>query len=67
MITDEERTKLLQEITAFTGSNISEGIVDGYSTTSPVDLIDEFNPIDSKVCLTGKFLCGSVDNVKVTL
>jgi iron-sulfur cluster repair protein YtfE (RIC family) len=33
--------------------------VDGYSTTSPVDLIDEFNPTDSKVCLTGKFLCGS--------
>ncbi|WP_407202890.1 BRCT domain-containing protein [Enterobacter hormaechei] len=59
VITDEERTKLLQEITAFTDSNISEGIVDGYSTTSPVDLIDEFNPTDSKVCLTGKFLCGS--------
>lgn len=59
VITEEERTTLLQEITAFTGSNISEGIVDGYSTTSPIDLIDAFTPTNSKVCLTGKFLCGS--------
>lgn len=61
VITEDERTLLLQEITALTGSNISEGIVDGYSTTSPVDIIDidEFYPEDSKVCLTGKFLCGS--------
>ncbi|MGL5005774.1 BRCT domain-containing protein [Plesiomonas sp.] len=59
VITDEERFLLLQEITAFTGSNISEGVVDGYSTTSPVDFIDEFNAENSKVCLTGKFLYGS--------
>jgi len=59
VITEDERASLLEEITAFTGSNISEGIVDGYSTTSPVDLIDQFYPEDSKVCLTGKFLCGS--------
>ncbi|MGL5345429.1 MAG: BRCT domain-containing protein [Plesiomonas sp.] len=59
VITDEERSLLLQEITAFTGSNISEGVVDGYSTTSPVDFIDEFNAENSKVCLTGKFLYGS--------
>ncbi|EHW9405412.1 BRCT domain-containing protein [Salmonella enterica] len=59
VITEDERITLLQEITALTGSNISEGIVDGYSTTSPVDLIDTFTPKNSKVCLTGKFLCGS--------
>lgn len=59
IITDEERTVLLNEITAFTGSNISEGIVDGYSTTSPVDFIDKFLAKNKKVCLTGKFLCGS--------
>ncbi|MGY0146166.1 BRCT domain-containing protein [Edwardsiella tarda] len=58
VITDEERTTLLQEITALTGSNISEGVVDGYSTTSPIDTIDTFTPENSKVCLTGKFLCG---------
>jgi hypothetical protein len=59
VITEDERASLLEEITAFTGSNISEGIVDGYSTTSPVDIIGQFYPKDSKVCLTGKFLCGS--------
>ncbi|MGO3909000.1 BRCT domain-containing protein [Huaxiibacter chinensis] len=59
VITEDERASLLEEITAFTGSNISEGIVDGYSTTSPVDIIGQFYPEDSKVCLTGKFLCGS--------
>lgn len=59
VITDDERTTLLQEIIAFTGSNISEGVVDGYSTTSPIDLIEEFKTPNSKVCLTGKFLCGS--------
>lgn len=59
LITEDERITLLQEITAFTGSNISEGIVDGYSTTSPVDYIEKFYSESSKVCLTGKFLCGS--------
>ncbi|WP_068871154.1 BRCT domain-containing protein [Edwardsiella tarda] len=59
IITEDERASLLEEITAFTGSNISEGIVDGYSTTSPVDLVEQFYPENSKVCLTGKFLCGS--------
>lgn len=59
VITEDERLSLLEEITAFTGSNISEGIVDGYSTTSPVDLVEQFYPENSKVCLTGKFLCGT--------
>lgn len=66
LITEEERTTLLQEITAFTGSNISEGIVDGYSTTSPIDLIDEFTPTTVKFALLVSFCAAPVDNVKVT-
>lgn len=59
VITDDERDTLLHEITAFTGSNISEGVVDGYSTSSPVEIIDNFKTDKTKVCLTGKFLCGT--------
>jgi len=59
VITNDERAQLLNEVVAFTGSNISEGIVDGLSTTLPNDLIDKCDFNGKNVCLTGKFLCGS--------
>lgn len=59
VITNDERAQLLNEVIAFTGSNISEGIVDGLSTTLPNDLIDKCDFNGKNVCLTGKFLCGS--------
>jgi len=59
VITNEERDLLLKELISLTGSDISEGVVDGYSTTSPIDVVSYLDFAGKKVCLTGKFLCGT--------
>ncbi|RRO02422.1 MULTISPECIES: BRCT domain-containing protein [Pectobacterium] len=58
IITPEEREELKQALIAFTGSDIDNGIVDGLSTSLPVDDIDSLNLNGAVVCLTGDFLYG---------
>jgi hypothetical protein len=58
VITEEERNTLKSALIDFTGSNIEEGVVDGLSTSLPLDAIDSLELDGATVCLTGEFLYG---------
>lgn len=59
VVTPEESEELKQAMIAFTGCDLETGAVDGLSTRSPLQHVDQLQLNGAVICLTGKFLYGS--------
>ncbi|WP_393970255.1 BRCT domain-containing protein [Kluyvera intermedia] len=64
IITSEERNSLKIGLISFTGSDFTNGIVDGMATRLPIDAIESLNLSGAVVCLTGDFIHGKRSRCK---